>query len=394
MNQDNHYLHRIQRLTVALIVSGSLNIILLGGFSYWILKERPPTPYYSLKPSKNSPEQPLAMDQTNSEVIGTFKSLPYEQLKAKLNNIQLIENGYTQRDIALVTLVAYYHFDLNRALTHQTQPLQKRALLYGNEKITVYPGLADSQYQAIIHFANTEKWPFTSQGLFQVLRRNPLPFDTSLVDAFILSSQYRAVELLFNRSEVAIDKLEILAILRDGDWNMLNSFAEKQNISQDLSPARRQRFLVEYIHKKSKAAAYVLLKTDFEFSVKKLDDNTILQMLELLTTKTPSSQRFAIALLSNPRSDSVWKEASARLYDYVGEALPEGNDPQTILARFAPQTPKWNAAPKKAAPKPIADAKSSKPLPLPKTKPAKKEQIYVVQEGTPTGRSLKNLILM
>jgi nucleoid-associated protein YgaU len=174
--------------------------------------------------------------------------------------------------------------------------------------------------------------------------------------------------------------MELLAILRDGSWGMLAAFAEKQKASQDLSPARRQRFLMEYIKKKSKAAAYVMLKTDGDFAVKKLDDATVLQMLELLTSRTQSAEKFAIALLSNPRSDAVWQSAAARLYDYLGEPQPERLDPQAILSRFVPKA-KWKAAPKNSVPvKPAIAAPAPQPAATPPA-PIKREKLYIVQEG-------------
>lgn len=388
MIPDSPHLNTVRKLTIALMVSGGLNILLAGGFGYWILKERPPTPYYELKPVETSPEQPLALQQTSFEAIDGLKALPYDQLRAKLSDTQHVENGYTQRDLALAVLVGYYHFDLGRALTNNPQPLQKRTLLYGNEKLGAYPGLSDQQFASIIDFANTEKWPLTAQGLFGMIKKQVMPPDPSLMDAFILTPQFLAVELLFARSDIPIDKLELIAILRDGDWTVLNNFAEKQKISQDLSPFRRQKFLLEFVNRKSKAAAYVLLKTDGDFATKKLDDSTVMQMLDLLTTRTPSAEKFAIALLSNPRSDDVWNAASDRLYKYVGESQKDPSDPHAILSRFVPNATKWNAAPKKTsapAPKLIAEAPKKpapKTLPLPSSTPLnKKERIYIVQEG-------------
>lgn len=387
MTLKNPQLKQVRRLAVALMLSGCLNITLIGGFSYWILKERPPTPFYALKPVEKSPEQPLAMEQTSSEVITALKNLPYDQLQGRLSNTQLVENGYSQRDLALAILVGYYHFDLARALPSQPQPMQRRVLLYGSEKLIVYPALSDEQFRTIIDFASTEKWPFTSHGLFLMIKKHSFPLEPSLVDAFILSPQYLAVELLFNRSEVPVDKMELLAVLRDGTWAMLSNFAEKQKISQDLSPSRRQRFLIEYVKQKSKAASYVMLKTDGDFAAKKLDDATILQMLEMLTTRTPSAEKFAIALLSNPRSDAVWNSAASRLYDYLGEPLPERLDPQAILTRFVPKV-KWKTEQKPIASPPAklvaaATPPVSAPKPQPITAPAsiKREKLYIVQEG-------------
>ncbi len=70
-----------------------------------------------------------------------------------------------------------------------------------------------------------------------------------------------------------IDKTELLTVLCQGTWKMLSNFAEQQRVSQDLSPARRQKLLLEYIAHESRAAAHVLIKSDAGFATNKLDDN-------------------------------------------------------------------------------------------------------------------------
>lgn len=330
----------IRKLTIALMVSGALNIIMLIVLFYLTVKETVPTPYFELKPAKPQEQQlPLAMDHSNSEVIRYLRILPMERLIARLNHTQLIENGYTLRDLALACLVDVHHFDVVRALTGLAPPDQKRNIVYGkkrngqNVELTVYAGLSDQQFQAIINFAATERWPLTSQGLFLALRKQKT-VDQSLKDAFYMAPEFLTVEMLFGRAEITLEKNELLEVLTQGDWTMLSSFVEQQKMHQDLSPARRQRFLLDYIHHHSKAAALLLLKTDEALAVRKLDDNQVISILKLLDSKSPEAEKFAGALLTSPRSDAVWKAAAERLYAYAGEPMPEKYHHHAALTRF------------------------------------------------------------
>lgn len=410
----------IKHLTTGLIISGSLNIILVASFFYWMVKERPPTPYFELKPASQQEQYaPLAMSHSNSDLITHFKSLSMEQLIGKLTNKQLVENGYTQRDLALGALISFHYFDMSRALLGMPQPEQQRSMAYGIRpdgkpaEIVVYPGLTDQQYDAILNFAKTEKWPLTSKGLFVKVRKDKQDAEASLLDAFFLTPEFLAVETLFNRAEVPVEKLELLGVIRQGNWPMLSKFYEQQRLTQDLSPARRQAFLLEYMEKDSKAAAYLMLKTDGAYAVRKLDDNHILLMLDLLPNKTLHAEQFSLALLTSPRSDAVWRRAANRLYEYHGEPIPEKFQHHAALARFMPNavqhlvkpaeevavvpvktppapTPAPVPATVRAAPpknKPAAVAQVQPPrrvhitLPAKQPVPAKQERMHIVQDG-------------
>jgi len=322
------------------MISGALNIILLVIFFYWTIKETIPTPYFELKPANKQEQQlPLALDHSNSDVIRYLRILPIERLIARLNQTQLIENGYTLRDLTLASLVDIHHFDLGRALMGYAQPDQKRTIIYGkrrngqNAELTIYPGLSEKQFQAIINFATTERWPLTSQGLFLAMQKQKT-IAPSLVDSFFMTPEFLAVEMLFGRAEIPVEKKELLQTVIEGDWAMLSTFVEQQRMHQDLSTARRQRFLLDYIHHKSKAAALLMLKTDEGVAVRKLDDSQVIAILSLLDERSLEGEKFAISLLTSPRSDAVWKAAAERLYAYVGESMPEKYHHHAALSRF------------------------------------------------------------
>ena len=84
-------------------------------FAYSFIKERPPTPYCEARPATKEEQQaPLASERTNGDVIRYFRKMSLQQLVTKLDNLELVENGYTQRDLALASLVAFYQFDLEQ----------------------------------------------------------------------------------------------------------------------------------------------------------------------------------------------------------------------------------------------------------------------------------------
>ncbi|KIA78309.1 hypothetical protein DB43_EI00540 [Parachlamydia acanthamoebae] len=411
MSTTKKYLNQIRRLSQALIVSFALNIGLTALFVYWFVKERPPTPYCELKPADLRSEQPpLAMDKSNGELIRHFQKMSLQQLLTKLGNNQLVENGYTQRDLAVASLVTFHHFDLTKALLGLPQPMQQRTIVFDNApgkktgKIDVYPGLTDVHYQAIMRYALTEQWPMTSEGLFLLLQKAKGKHDPSLADAFYLTQEFLAVEMLFNRAEVVIQKKELLQILIEGNWSLLSTFLQQQKVSQDLSAARRQRFLLDYIQQHSSAAAQLILKTDGLFALKKLNDSHVLEILHLLKEKTPLAKQFALALLTSPRSDAVWELAARHLYEQAGEPIPEKYQHHAALSRFIPQKsiiqnedeiktkePPVNPIPEKTVSTkeiPVAPPISVKyPSPPPhkevakRTKPIPQNRLYIVQEG-------------
>lgn len=367
--------HRLESFKKMFFISASLNALLVFFLFYWILREQPPTPYFELKPAAVEERQtPLASSHNNAQIILKFRKLALGELVAKLSDKELVENGYTQRDLSLACMVAAHYFDLDRALLTQNQVIQKRTLIYGKLKdgrdaqITVYPGLADEQFDAIIQFANRESWPLTSKGIYRVLKGRIIQQESpesTLLDAFYLSSEFIAVERLFSRSEVKLSREELLKMLSEGDFALLSTFAEQQRVTQDFSPARRQSFLLSYIERGSKSASYAMLKTDADFAAKKLDDAHAMTMLKLLSKKSPEAVKFTEDLLASPRSDDVLKLAARRLYTYDGKLKPTKKEERVAITRFVQH--------------PIAVVRA--PTPQIVKKAASQYLSYIIQEG-------------
>lgn len=414
-NGSDYHQQKQRRLSTVLFISVGINLLVLTLFSYWLVRERHPTPYFELKPADSDQEQiPLADCRNCLEVITSLQRLSYEQLLNKLENSRLVEDGFSERDLTLSTLIAFYHFDLSKVLIEK--PQEKRTLNWKNPitneqvLIPIYPGLTNNQFASIQNFARTERWPFTSKGMFNLLQKQNEEenIDSSLAETFILTPEFLTIELLFKRLDPPVSKQKLLEMMLEGNWDYINKFVEQQKQVNDLSIARRQKLLLDYIKQNSEIAAYILLEIENEFAVKKLDDAQVLAVLQLLPTKTLDSEKYALTLLTSPRGNSVWQQASLRLYEYAGEPIPKDWNYMTSLKRFAPEKVLAKEAEKKekksvpvvpakiakvpvAAAKPIVKTAPTKVIPSktiiakanPTSTPAKKDnyRLYIVQEG-------------
>ena len=337
---ENGWIRRTKWLTQALIVSGTLNIGLIATFAYFALKDKQQSLAIELKPAvkERSP-----VNASNEQFLRAYSLLPYQELILRLENKDLIEEGLAKRDIALACLVAFHHFNLDKALGGIN--LQKRLVTLRNSdgaesiEVGVYPGLADFQFQAILQYARTEKWPLTSQGLFYEIKRSMAPHDPSLLEAFYLSNEFHAIQTLFTKSGLPLTFEKLIELLCQGEWKMVADFAAGQRQALDFSLDRRRSFLLPYLGCHSPIAAELLLRNDYEFVFKHLDDAHILIILDTLDIQTAELQTLAKELLTSPRTDAVWKKAVATLYAAAHEPIPEPYDHQQAIARFVQSTP-------------------------------------------------------
>lgn len=354
----------IRRLSFFLLASVILNGVLISFLLYSYLYDRPPQPLFEQKPQ--IAKSPGLLNADTQKVVASLEKQSLPKLIGRLKDDRIVENGYTVRDLSLAILSGEYYFDLKRALGRAPE---EKVLRSGNkeENLVVYPGLTSDDFTKIDTFLSIERWPFKPAGLFRLLKSKRFKDEPSLQDAFYLTPEFLSVEVLFNRSPVKVERNELLTLLLSGEWGKLAAFYEKQRIAQDLSPTKVKDFLTDYIHQGSKPAAHLLLKTDLDYAVKKLDDKTALEVLELLTDKSDESKQFASEILKSPRADNVRRVASTRLYEYQGNPAPQTIDLAQASLKFLPPNP--------LAIKPPAPPAIKKTVP-----PLQKEVIYVVQE--------------
>ncbi len=325
---EDHWAKKFRILTLSLIFSGALNIGLVA--TLIAIKTEDGRPNLAASPKKST----LKVQKiSNLAVLDAMSKLSFRELVTLLTNRELIEEGYAKRDLAVSALAAYHHFNLEKALS--STELQKRTLILGeNRSLELYPGLSDEQFEAIIRFAYQEKWPLTGQGLFALIKK--IPGDESLAQAFLLTPEFYAIQALFQKTEAAQDPALLLQLIAEGNWDLLNRFAKEQEQMLDLSVEKRRRLLLSYLTNHSPTAAKLLLKTDLDFVLKRLDDRGILDLLSMIGQKSEEAQEFCVALLQSHRSDAVWNAAVTKLYAFAGEPLPEPFDLRAAAARFAP----------------------------------------------------------
>lgn len=369
---ENFALRKNRMLTQALILSGMLNIGLLATFIYVVLSEKQESLAIELKPLKE--QAPVGAQMTNADLLKAYSVLPFQELLLRLENKERLEEGLYKRDLALTCLTAFHHFNLEKALCSSF--LQKRSILFSNadgqEKIElpIYPGLSDDQFQALLRFAKTEKWPLTTQGLFYELQRSPHPRDPYLVEAFCLSTEYQAAHTLFLKTGIPVSSECLIDLLCEGEWKILSDLTQSQRTALDLSIDRRRALLLSYLDCRSKTSAKLLIETDLEFLQKRCDDTQILALLDFYVENSSYLDHFAKGLLASPRTDVIWKRAAAALYALANETMPEPFDHRSVLERFFPKDPAREI---------IVKANALVPPNRPSLKPNRK--LYTVESG-------------
>lgn len=316
-------------LTLALIFSGALNIGLVAAFAYFMYQE---TPVAIARAGKKE------VAATNRQIFSSMSRLTFRELVSYLTNCDLVEEGYTKRDLAIAALVAYHHFNIEKALS--APPAQVRTLILSeNQTIDIFPGLSEDQFEAIIRFAYQEKWPLTAKGLFALLQMQKNPRDESLEQAFILTPEFYSLQVLFQKTGAPEEAQTLLNLVAEGNWELLNTLAREQSEVLEFSIEKRRALLLSYLAHHSPTAAQLLLRTDFTYALKRLEDRSILALLSLLKRQTEEGTKFCIELLRSSRSDAIWQAAAMTLYAYAGEMPTAPIDPKAVLARFSPEAP-------------------------------------------------------
>lgn len=365
-------LKQIRSLTLALFLSAAINVVLVAFIFYWAVTDRPPTPYCEVAQPLQPKQRPQGLSVTNSHLIRTYKALPFEQLQLKLQKKALVEDGYSERDLALAVLVAYFDFDVEKAFQGRAAPLQKRWIQVGEEKepIQIYPGLSDLDYAELVNYVNHEKWPFKTKGLFSFLKQPEYQNDSSLVEAFCQTKEFKTILRLF--TQFPVEQERIASLFLQSDYASFLSLVERVRKQAESLPEVRQRLLISSLQSGVKPASQLLLQTDYEFALKRLSDPSVEQLLLGLEKADPVVVRYLSAIASSPRSDKV-KALAAEKYELLTEKKWEP------LVSREQVTPKSLPIAPKPKPAPLKQIVAPTIKPVAAVKP--KESLYIVQEG-------------
>ena len=353
---------KVRFLTQALILSVALNVGLVATFFYFLLQKKETPVVFELSPIEKTSDSL----NTNQEILRVYSTLSFQQLLSLLEDDAVVEEGYRKRDLALASLVAFHFFNLEKALS--SLPLQKRQLSFLNQEgqervdITVFPGLSDEQFQALIQYVKTEKWPLTAQGVFFELKQGRQ--DPTLLETFYLTSEFRVVEALFTRSGLSFPKEFLVLLLTQGDWDVIKELTEEQKVAQDLSSQKLKNFLLVYVKKRSLLAAKILLEWDREFVAKKLEDFDLILFLDLFPQTNPSFTLLLQELLCSPRSDVIWRKSAEKLYTFHQLPIPETYNYELVLQTFFPEI-----------------LRSKKEIIKTTEPPSSKKRTYIIQPG-------------
>lgn len=342
---------------------------------------------------RKTSRKPYVAEKSAQDILLLMGAKTINELKKDLSDKTLVESGFTVRDFALGTLISMHHFNIEKAFSKNEKLKTKRKIAYfdsvGKRKeITLFSDAEDEHFEAALAYLKEEKWPITTYGMYLKLLETKESPDPTLVYAFQLSKEFKNLELLMHKASVAATLGELLNLILEAPFDNLKLLSSSV-FDEDSKEAKRE-FLLSTISLGSETAASILLRSDFEFAIKKIDDRMALKILTILTKEIPQSRKFALALLLSPRGENVWDLAAKKMYELSEESVPESLTRHQALQRFAPVVLTRNEELKhEEEPKKIVTALLEKKQTIPKVveKPLqtqitkKSKRAYIVQEG-------------
>ncbi len=309
-----------------LMFSGALNIALVISLVYAVVKNHGTK---SFRGESAVGELTIETENRSGKLLQEYTLSDYRELTESLKDKSPVNEEVSKRDLALSCLVTFYDFDISRALIGCD--LQKKNLvLPSGESLSLYPDLTDEQFDLILSFLKTERWPFTSKGLFNRLVESG-DGDPSLRKAFYLTKEFMLLEALYCQQFLPGDVL--LDILLQGPWEIIDRFSESHYLVQNYSHTLRIEFLGNYLEYGSREAADWILKISPNLALKIFSDEKITALLSLTEEAGRAAESFALQVLLYSPSPDLKKEACKRLYFWSGHSVEEPFD--YASARFS-----------------------------------------------------------
>ena len=334
---ENPWIKKIRVLTHLLLLSIALNIALATAFiTHKVRAAR------TLRP-QTTQARPAKVVVSNAEVIKNFFSYSFEELVGELDNRELVQDGYSRRDLALSCLVSYHHFDMRRALIGKEIQVRKYTFVHtgGGEQfdLEVYPALEESDFQLIQNFLKREKWPLTTEGLFEELKKESTEpnLTTSLAQTFVSTSEFYTLYTLFRRKCDSVKASEVLQMILEGPWNSFNEFIALQKTAPNLTEVSMRELLTKYVEYGVRTASLLWIKLDGEFVLRGLDDQLLKKVVNQIQVSNQQVTHFLKQLLASARSDEVRELAGRKLYTFENLPIPEPYSHELAIRQFVPE---------------------------------------------------------
>lgn len=328
---------RLRYLTQGLVASGALNIVFTIIFIYFAVSDHNLIGH-NLSSMKRSEKKAKKGAVSNNRYLNEIYELSFKELLVLLTSQELLEEGFTKRDLALGALYTFHYFNLEKALVGQN--LQRRKYYFKAESgqmqnVVLFAGLTDVQFETVIHYGCSEKWPFTAKGLFNLVKKAEKPIDASLLKAFFITEEFYTIASLFQyQNDFRLTSMELLDLISSCSFSFISDFIKQQQKLLEVTKERRTLFLMGCLEEGSKNAASLLLKGDLSYLLKKASDAQLLTILSSI--KAPSREIYALAfeLIKSPRSNDVWQISASHLYALAREKPPEIFSRELVLKRF------------------------------------------------------------
>ncbi len=279
---ETNWQGRARWLAQILIISVTLNAGLIATLCYFAVRDRQTFMAYDLTPLDYRPAR-ASLSQTNEEVLSELSVSSYEDLIRLLGDDTLIEEGYAMRDLALTTLCAFHHFDLERAAPLIDVPVKQAIFTNGDEEkitLTFYPNLTNQHFDAIQAFARYEKYPLTTEGIF--LRLVAAPNTKDLQKAFMRTFEFQALSSLFRHAGDPLSNEQLLTFLLQHEWSSIEKSAQHLRQYPHFTLETKRNILTIFLRDESKSAAEMLASHDTDYVIKRLSNSDLQQLLSLL----------------------------------------------------------------------------------------------------------------
>ena len=271
--------------------------------------------------------------ETIASQLKTYFHANVSTLIQELSNQALVEEGQKRCDLALACLVSLHYFDLERALPGTS--FEKREVTFSFDdkevRFPLFAGLPASAYTSICAFAKGEMYPFTSEGVFQMLAHSFPKSPRDLKETFFHSSEFHFIERALVRAGFKGEKEEVLQLLIKGTWDTIIAFSKELRSSERGTFESLGSFLTYFIEKEEPLAAQLLIELDQEYAIKKLSDVQFEKVLALAQPSSDAARAFFQEAAHGLRADQLRAKAGqalSSLNHFEQKEPPQNIEPQ------------------------------------------------------------------